>query len=52
MLEHHEMSEELVPPQCDSINDMRSVSNSCFSKKNNVVSRTYEKQLGDSFINS
>jgi len=28
MLEHHEMSEELVPPQCDNIN---------------VVSRTYEK---------
>jgi len=50
MLEHHEMFEELVPPQCDSIHDMRSVSKSSFSKKINVASRTYEKQLGDSFV--
>ena len=50
MLEHHEMSEEIVPPQFDSINDMRSVSNSCFSKKNNVVSWTYENQLGNSLV--
>ena len=33
MLEHHEMAEELVPLHLDSINNMRSVSDSCFSKE-------------------
>jgi len=50
MLEHHEMSEELVSLHFESINDMRSVSDSCSSKKSNVVSLTHEKQSGDSCV--
>jgi len=50
MLEHHEMSEELVSLHFESINDMRSVSDSCSSKKSNVVSLTHEKQSSDSCV--
>jgi len=49
MLEHQVSSEELDPLHPGSANNMRSISDSCFCKKNNLVSWTYEKQSGDSF---
>jgi len=49
MLEHQVSSEELNHLHFGSANNERSVFDSCFCEKNNLVSWTYEKQSDDSF---